>query len=55
MDPVTFRVSGRKTLHFESKLYVLDRFRDVTYQYPFIYRRTCCPLAIIFNIPVLFL
>ena len=55
VDPVAFRVSGRKNLHFELKLYILDRFWDVTSQYPFMYRIACKPLAIIFNIPVLFL
>ena len=50
MDPVTFRVSGRKKWYFESFFR-----RDMTCQYPFMYRITCCPLAIIFNMPVLFL
>ena len=57
MDPVAFRVSGRTKLAFSVKAVTFRPFwrRDMFDKYPFIYRRTCCSLAIIFNIPVLFL
>ena len=58
MDPLTFWVSGRKKLALSVKTVTFRPFsrRDMSISnFCSFIEEQCCPLAIIFNIPVVFL
>ena len=50
MDPVTFKGVRKKNFALWVETVTFRPFWSRDMPYPFIYRRTCCPLAIIFNI-----